>query len=273
MAKHFILAVDDQFKQSYPKLYRIVEGKLREQGRELGPDIRAGKSSSGNLKILLSGGPMIVVPKSELREGKAVRELRNISVATAQANADKNGWQAEVAEMIHSLEPFDEASAKIREKLEKPEWPFTLAVIKQGKERRLVLHSEECQDDKASIVLQADRLRPCVGNLPLLRSVLMEAAERLADPVHEIKKRRSQGLRESFLKSQKSILRKEIAKCTLSELKELSKGYEGMQAKVTRASGDVTAVVSYQGMDFQCWVFSETGMPEVTVYQDLKDVK
>lgn len=273
MAKHFILAVDDQFKQSYPKLYRIVEGKLREQGRELGPDIRAGKSSSGNLKILLSGGPMIVVPKSELREGKAVRELRNISVATAQANADKNGWQAEVAEMIRSLEPFDEAGAKIREKLEKPEWPFTLAVIKQGKERRLVLHSEECQDDAASIVLQADRLRPCVGNLPLLRSVLMEAAERLADRVHEIKKRRSQGLRESFLKSQKSILRKEIAKCTLSELKELSKGYEGMQVKVTRASGDVIAVVSYQGMDFHCRVFSETGMPEVTVYQDLKNVK
>lgn len=273
MAKHFILAVDDQFKQSYPKLYRIVEGKLREQGRELGPDIRAGKSSSGNLKILLSGGPMIVVPKSELREGKAVRELRNISVATAQANVDKNGWQAEVAEMIRSLEPFDEVGAKIREKLEKPEWPFTLAVIKQGKERRLVLHSEECQDDKASIVLQADRLRPCVGNLPLLRSVLVEAAERLADRVHEIKKHRSQGLRESFLKSQKTILRKEIAKETLSELKELSRGYEGMRVKVTRASGDVTAVISYRGMDFQCRVFSETGMPEVTVYQGLKDVK
>ena len=132
-----------------------------------------------------------------------------------------------------------------------------------------MLHSEECQDDKASIVLQTDRLRPCVGNLPLLRSVLMEAAERLADRVHEIKKHRSQELRESFLKSQKSILRKEIAKCTLSELKELSKGYEGMQVKVTRASGDVTAVVSYQGMDFQCRVFSETGMPEVTAYQDL----
>ena len=137
---------------------------------------------------------MIIVPKSELQKGKAVKELRNISVATAQANADKNGWKAEVVEMIHSLEPLDEASAKIREKLEKPEWPFTLAVIKQGKERRLVLHSEECQDDKASIVLQTDRLRPCVGNLPLLRSVLMEAAERLADRVHEIKKHRSQEL-------------------------------------------------------------------------------
>lgn len=274
MAKHhFMLAVDGRFGQDYPELYRIIEGKLREQGKEPGPDIRAGKSSSGNLKILLSGGPMIVVPKSELQGGKAAMELRNISVATAQVNADKNGWQAEVAEMIRSLEPFDEAGAKIREKLEKPEWPFTLAVIKQGKERRLVLHSEECQDDAASIVLQADRLRPCVGNLPLLRSVLMEAAERLADRVHEIKKHRSQGLRESFLKSQKSILRKEIAKCTLSELKELSKGYEGMQVKVTRASGDVIAVVSYQGMDFHCRVFSETGMPEVTVYQDLKDVK
>lgn len=274
MAKHhFMLAVDGQFGQDYPELYRIIERKLREQGRELGPDTRAGKSSSGNLKILLSGGPMIVVPKSELQGGKAAMELRNISVATAQANVDKNGWQAEVAEMIRSLEPFDEVGAKIREKLEKPEWPFTLAVIKRGKERRLVLHSEECQDDAASIVLQTDRLRPCVGNMPLLRSVLMEAAERLADRVHEIKKRRSQGLRESFLKSQKSILRKEIAKCTLSELKELSKGYEGMQVKVTRASGDVIAVVSYQGMDFQCRVFSETGMPEVTVYQDLKDVK
>lgn len=274
MAKHhFMLAVDGQFGQDYPELYRIIEGKLREQGREPGPDIRAGKSSGGNLKILLPGGSMIVVPKSELREGKVARELLNISGVTKQANADKNAWRAEVAEMIHSLEPFDEASAKIREKLEKPEWPFTLAVIKQGKERRLVLHSEECQDDKASIVLQTDRLRPCVGNLPLLRSVLMEAAERLADRVHEIKKHRSQELRESFLKSQKSILRKEIAKCTLSELKELSKGYEGMQVKVTRASGDVTAVVSYQGMDFQCRVFSETGMPEVTAYQDLKDVK
>ena len=274
MAKHhFMLAVDGQFGQDYPELYRIIERKLREQGRELGPDTRAGKSSSGNLKILLSGGPMIVVPKSELQGGKAAMELRNISVATAQANVDKNGWQAEVAEMIRSLEPFDEVGAKIREKLEKPEWPFTLAVIKRGKERRLVLHSEECQDDAASIVLQTDRLRPCVGNMPLLRSVLMEAAERLADRVPEIKKRRSQGLRESFLKSQKSILRKEIAKCTLSELKELSKGYEGMQVKVTRASGDVIAVVSYQGMDFQCRVFSETGMPEVTVYQDLKDVK
>ena len=159
------------------------------------------------------------------------------------------------------------------ERLHKPEWPFTLVVIKQGKERRLVLHSEECQDDTASIVLPDDRLRPCVGNLPLLRSVLMEAAERLADRAHEIKKHRSQGLRESFLKSQKSIFRKEIAKETLSELKELSRGYEDMQVKVTRASGDVTALVSYQGMDFQCRVFSETGMPDVTVYQDLKDVK
>ena len=101
MAKHhFMLAVDGQFGQDYPELYRIIEGKLREQGRELGPDTRAGKSSSGNLKILLSGGPMIVVPKSELQKGKAVKELRNISVATAQANADKNGWKAEVAEMI-----------------------------------------------------------------------------------------------------------------------------------------------------------------------------
>lgn len=274
MAKHhFMLAVDGQFRQYYPELYRIIEEKLREQGKEPGPDIRAGKSSGGNLKILLPGGSMIVVPKSELREGKAARELLNISAATTQANADKNGWKAEVAEMLRSLEPFDEASTKIREKLEKPEWPFTLTVIKQGKERRLVLHSEECQDDTASIVLPDDRLRPCVGNLHLLRSVLMEAAERLAARVHEIKKHRSQGLRESFLKSQKTILRKEIAKETLSELKELSRGYEGMQVKVTRASGDVTAVVSYQGMDFQCRVFSETGMPEVTVYQDLKDVK
>ena len=274
MAKHhFTLAVDDQFRQYYPELYRIVEEKLREQGRELGPDVRAGKSSGGNLKILSAGRPMIVVPKSELQESKVAKELRNISAATTQANADENGWKAEVVEMLRSLEPFDEASAKIREKFEKPEWPFTLTVIKQGKERRLVLHSEECQDDTASIVLQTDRLRPCVGNMPLLRSVLMEAAERLADRVHEIKKHRSQGLRESFLKSQKSILRKEIAKSTLSELKELSKGYEGMQVKVTRASGDVTAVVSYQGMDFQCLVFSETGVPEVTVYQDLKDVK
>lgn len=274
MAKHhFMLAVDGQFGQDYPELYRIIEEKLRGQGKEPGPDIRAGKSSGGNLKILLPGGSMIVVPKNELKEGKAARELLNISGATKQANADKNAWKAEVAEMLRSLEPFDEASAKIQEKLEKPEWPFTLAVIKQGKERRLVLHSEECQDDAASIVLQADRLRPCVGNLPLLRSVLMEAAERLADRVHEIKKRRSQGLRESFLKSQKSILRKEIAKCTLSELKELSRGYGGMQVKVTRASGDVTAVISYQDMDFQCRVFSETGMPEVTVFQDLKDVK
>lgn len=274
MAKHhFMLAVDGQFGQDYPELYRIIEEKLRGQGKEPGPDIRAGKSSGGNLKILLPGGSMIVVPKNELKEGKAARELLNISGATKQANADKNAWKAEVAEMLRSLEPFDEASAKIQEKLEKPEWPFTLAVIKQGKERRLVLHSEECQDDAASIVLQADRLRPCVGNLPLLRSVLMEAAERLADRVHEIKKRRSQGLRESFLKSQKSILRKEIAKCTLSELKELSRGYGGMQVKVTRASGDVTAVISYQDMDFQCRVFSETGMPEVTVYQDLKDAK
>lgn len=274
MAKHhFTLAVDDQFRQYYPELYRIVEGKLREQGRELGPDVRAGKSSGGNLKILSSGRPMIVVPKSELQEGKAAKELRNISAATTQANADENGWKAEVVEMLRSLEPFDEASAKIREKLEKPEWPFTLTVIKQGKERRLVLHSEECQDDTASIVLQTDRLRPCVGNMPLLRSVLMEAAERLADRVHEIKKHRSQGLRDSFLKSQKTILRKEIAKETLSELKELSRGYEGMQVKVTRASGDVTAVVSYQGMDFQCRVFSETGIPDVTVYQGLKDVK
>lgn len=274
MAKHhFMLAVDGQFGQDYPELYRIIEEKLRGQGKEPGPDIRAGKSSGGNLKILLPGGSMIVVPKNELKEGKAARELLNISGATKQANTDKNAWKAEVAEMLRSLEPFDEASAKIQEKLEKPEWPFTLAVIKQGKERRLVLHSEECQDDAASIVLQADRLRPCVGNLPLLRSVLMEAAERLADRVHEIKKRRSQGLRESFLKSQKSILRKEIAKCTLSELKELSRGYGGMQVKVTRASGDVTAVISYQDMDFQCRVFSETGMPEVTVYQDLKDAK
>ena len=274
MAKHhFTLAVDDQFRQYYPELYRIVEGKLREQGRELGPDVRAGRSSGGNLKILSSGSPMIVVPKSELQESKAAKELRGISAATTQANADKNGWQAEVMEMLHSLEPFDEASAKIREKLEKPEWSFTLTVIKQGKERRLVLHSEECQDDTASIVLQTDRLRPCVGNMPLLRSVLMEAAERLADRVHEIKKHRSQGLRDSFLKSQKTILRKEIAKETLSELKELSRGYEGMQVKVTRASGDVTALVSYQGMDFQCRVFSETGMPDVTVYQGLKDVK
>ena len=274
MAKHhFMLAVDGQFGQDYPELYRIIEEKLRGQGKEPGPDIRAGKSSGGNLKILLPGGSMIVVPKNELKEGKAARELLNISGATKQANTDKNAWKAEVAEMLRSLEPFDEASAKIQEKLEKPEWSFTLAVIKQGKERRLVLHSEECQDDAASIVLQADRLRPCVGNLPLLRSVLMEAAERLADRVHEIKKRRSQGLRESFLKSQKSILRKEIAKCTLSELKELSRGYGGMQVKVTRASGDVTAVISYQDMDFQCRVFSETGMPEVTVYQDLKDAK
>lgn len=274
MAKHhFTLAVDGQFEQYYPELYRIIERKLREHGKEPGPDIRAGKSSGGNLKILLSGGPMIVVPKRELQGSKAAMELRNISVATTQANADKNGWQAEVAEMIRSLEPFDEAGAKIREKLEKPEWPFTLAVIKQGKERRLVLHSEECQDDAASIVLKTDRLRPCVGNMPLLRSVLMEAAERLADRVHEIKNHRGQGLRESFLKSQKTILRKEIAKSTLSELKELSRGYDGMQVKVTRASGDVIAVVSYQGMDFQCLVFSETGVPEVTVYQDLKDVK
>lgn len=274
MAKHhFVLAVDDQFRQYYPELYRIVEGKLREQGKELGPDVRAGRSSGGNLKILSSGSPMIVVPKSELQEGKAAKELRGISAATTQANAEKNGWQAEVVEMLRSLEPFDKASAKIREKLEKPEWPFTLAVIKRGKERRLVLHSEECQDDAASIVLQTDRLRPCVGNMPLLRSVLMEAAERLADRVHEIKKHRGQGLRESFLKSQKTILRKEIAKETLLELKELSRGYEGMQVKVTRASGDVTAMVSYQGMDFQCRVFSETGMPEVTVFQDLKDVK
>lgn len=274
MAKHhFMLAVDGQFGQDYPELYRIIEEKLRGQGKEPGPDIRAGKSSGGNLKILLPGGSMIVVPKNELKEGKAARELLNISGATKQANADKNAWKAEVAEMLRSLEPFDEASAKIQEKLEKPEWPFTLAVIKQGKERRLVLHSEECQDDAASIVLQADRLRPCVGNLPLLRSVLMEAAERLADRVHEIKKHRGQGLRESFLKSQKTILRKEIAKETLLELKELSRGYEGMQVKVTRASGDVTAMVSYQGMDFQCRVFSETGMPEVTVFQDLKDVK
>lgn len=274
MAKHhFVLAVDDQFRQYYPELYRIVEGKLREQGKELGPDVRAGRSSGGNLKILSSDSPMIVVPKSELQEGKAAKELRGISAATTQANAEKNGWQAEVVEMLRSLEPFDKASAKIREKLEKPEWPFILAVIKRGKERRLVLHSEECQDDAASIVLQTDRLRPCVGNMPLLRSVLMEAAERLADRVHEIKKHRGQGLRESFLKSQKTILRKEIAKETLLELKELSRGYEGMQVKVTRASGDVTAMVSYQGMDFQCRVFSETGMPEVTVFQDLKDVK
>ena len=271
MAKHhFMLAVDGQFGQDYPELYQVIEEKLREQGKEPGPDIRAGKSSGGNLKILLPGGSMIVVPKSEL---KAARELLNISGVTKQANADKNAWKAEVAEMLRSLEPFDEAGAKIREKLEKPEWPFTLVVIKQGKERRLVLHSEECQDDTASIVLPDDRLRPCVGNLSLLRSVLVEAAERLADRVHEIKKRRSQGLRESFLKSQKSILRKEIAKETLSELKELSRGYEGMQVKVTRASGDVTAVISYRGMDFQCRVFSETGMPEVTVYQDLKDAK
>lgn len=274
MAKHhFMLAVDGQFGQDYPELYRIIEEKLREQGRELGPDVQAGKSSGGNLKVLLQGGSMIVVPKSELQESKAAKELRNISAATTQANADKNGWKAEVAEMLRSLEPFDEASAKIREKLEKPEWPFTLVAIKQGKERRLVLHSEECQDDTASIVLPDDRLRPCVGNLPLLRSVLMEAAKRLADRVHEIKKHRNQGLREAFLKSQKTILRKEIAKETFSELKELSRGYEGMQVKVTRASGDVTAVVSYQGMDFQCRVFSETGMPEVTVYQGLKDVK
>ena len=188
MAKHhFTLAVDDQFRQYYPELYRIVEEKLREQGRELGPDVRAGKSSGGNLKILSAGRPMIVVPKSELQESKVAKELRNISAATTQANADENGWKAEVVEMLRSLEPFDEASAKIREKFEKPEWPFTLTVIKQGKERRLVLHSEECQDDTASIVLQTDRLRPCVGNMPLLRSVLMEAAERLADRVHEIK--------------------------------------------------------------------------------------
>lgn len=34
MAKHhFVLAVDDQFRQYYPELYRIVEGKLREQGK------------------------------------------------------------------------------------------------------------------------------------------------------------------------------------------------------------------------------------------------
>ena len=143
---------------------------------------------------------MIVVPKSELQEGKAAKELRGISAATTQANAEKNGWQAEVVEMLRSLEPFDKASAKIREKLEKPEWPFTLAVIKRGKERRLVLHSEECQDDAASIVLQTDRLRPCVGNMPLLRSVLMEAAERLADRVHEIKKTPEPGITGILLK-------------------------------------------------------------------------
>lgn len=83
MAKHhFVLAVDDQFRQYYPELYRIVEGKLREQGKELGPDVRAGRSSGGNLKILSSDSPMIVVPKSELQEGKATKELRGISAAT-----------------------------------------------------------------------------------------------------------------------------------------------------------------------------------------------
>ena len=142
MAKHhFMLAIDGQFGQDYPELYRIIEGKLRGQGKEPGPDVQAGKSSGGNLKVLLQGGSMIVVPKSELQESKAAKELRNISAATTQANADKNGWKAEVAEMLRSLEPFDEASAKIREKLEKPEWPFTLVAIKQAKERRLVLHS------------------------------------------------------------------------------------------------------------------------------------
>lgn len=264
---------DSKFDLCYPELKKMISKKLSEYHLELDQDTKLGRSASGNLKILPFEGDLIVINKKDLPNDRARTELRNLAGQAAAVEIAKEQTQSEIDAALCARKPYLDVTRKIREVLGKPEWDFSLLIIKEKKKRRMILKSAECQGDEISVQMEQMQLQQCIGMPERLDDYMEQIARKLAARAHEVQKQRSQAIRESFLKQQSTILRASIAKITLSVMARLTAGHSSISYKVRRDQAHVNVELYYDGTTFQCCVFSAKNNADIAIFQDLTDLK
>ena len=264
---------DSKFNLCYPELKKIISEELSKYHLELEQDTKLGRSASGNLKILPFGGDLIVVSKNDLPNDRARIELRNLAGQAITTEIAAGQSQNDIDTALRAREPYLDVVQKIRDVLGKPEWDFSLLIKKEKKQRRMILRSAECQGDEISVQLDQMQLRQCIGMPERLDDYMDRIARKLAGRAHEIQKRRSQAIRESFLKQQSTILRASIAKITSNAMMQVTTKCSSVSYKVKRNQSRVDVELYCDNMTLQCCVFSAKGNADVAIFQDLVDLK